>query len=84
MKHPDDKTRFTRRKCNLRDEAVLLLEKRGVLLEIAREISDLMRSANFPGVVVGGVAVVLHGHVRTTNFIDILLQPPLAPLKVHC
>jgi hypothetical protein len=57
-----------------------MLDKRGALLDIAREISDLMRAADIPGVVVGGVAVVLHGHVRTTNDIDIFLQPPLEPL----
>ena len=73
-------TRHTTRNFNLRDEALFMLDKRGALLDIAREISDLMRSANIPGVVVGGVAVVLHGHVRTTNDIDIFLQPPLEPL----
>jgi len=57
-----------------------MLNKRGALLDIAREISDLMRAAGIPGVVVGGVAVVLHGHVRTTNDIDIFLQPPLESL----
>lgn len=57
-----------------------MLDKRGILLDIAREISDLMRAANIPGIVVGGIAVVLHGHVRTTNDIDIFLQPPLEPL----
>lgn len=34
-----------------------------------------MRAAGIPGAVVGGVAVVLHGHVRTTNDIDIFQQP---------
>lgn len=72
--------RHTTRKLNLRDEVLLMLDKRGALLDIAREISDLMRAADIPGVVVGGVAVVLHGHVRTTNDIDIFLQPPLEPL----
>lgn len=57
-----------------------MLDKRGALLDIAREISDLMQAANIPGVVVGGVAVVLHGHVPTTNDVVIFLQPPLEPL----
>jgi len=57
-----------------------MLDKRGALLDIAREVSHLMRAAGIPGVVIGGVAVVLHGYVRTTNDIDIFLQPPLEPL----
>jgi hypothetical protein len=39
-----------------------------------------MRTTGIPGVVIGGIAVVLHGHVRTTKDIDILLAPPLEPL----
>jgi Nucleotidyltransferase of unknown function (DUF6036) len=65
---------------NLRDEALLLLDKRGTILDIAREVSQLMRAAGLPGVVIGGIAVVLHGHVRTTKDIDICLSPPLEPL----
>ncbi len=57
-----------------------MLNKRGTLLDIAREVSHLMRASDIPGIVVGGVAVVLHGYVRTTNDIDIFLQPPLEPL----
>ncbi len=57
-----------------------MLDKRGALLDLAREISDLMRSANIPGVVVGGVAVVLHGYMRTTNDINIFLHPPMENL----
>lgn len=47
---------------NLRDEALLLLDKRGEVLDIAREVSRLMRAAGIPGIVIGGIAVVLHGH----------------------
>jgi hypothetical protein len=65
---------------NLRDEALLLLDKRGIVLDIAREVSYLMRAAGIPGVVIGGIAVVLHGHVRTTKDIDILVPSPLEPL----
>jgi hypothetical protein len=65
---------------NLRDEALLVLDKRGTILDIAREVSDLMRAAGIPGVIVGGIAVVLHGHVRTTKDIDIFLPSPLEPL----
>ena len=65
---------------NLRDEALLILDKRGTVLDIAREISRLMHDAGLAGVVIGGVAVVLHGHVRTTKDIDIFLNPPLEPV----
>jgi hypothetical protein len=65
---------------NLRDEALLLLDRRGTILDIAREVSHLMRTAGIPGVIIGGIAVVLHGHVRTTKDIDIFLPPPLEPL----
>lgn len=57
-----------------------MLDKRGKLLDIAREISQLMRASNIPGSIVGGIAVVLHGYVRTTNDVDIFLQTPPEPL----
>jgi hypothetical protein len=66
---------------NLRDEALLMLEKRGAILEVAREVSRLMREAGLPGVVIGGVAVVLHGHVRTTVDVDVLVDPPLDRMR---
>jgi hypothetical protein len=53
-----------------------LLDRRGVILELAREITALMMRAGIPGVVIGGIAVVLHGHVRTTRDIDIFLDQP--------
>lgn len=64
----------------LRDEALLILDNRGAVLDIAREVSRLMRAAGIPGAVIGGVAVVLHGHVRTTKDVDIFVPPPLGPL----
>ena len=39
-----------------------------------------MRAAGIPGVVIGGIAVVLHGHVRTTKDVDSFVSPPLEPL----
>ena len=57
---------------NLRDEALLLLDKRGTVLDIAREVSHLMHEVGIPGLVIGGIVVVLHGHVRTTRDVDIL------------
>jgi hypothetical protein len=65
---------------NLRHEALLMLDRRGALLDIAREVSHFLRTAGISGVVIGGVAVVLHGYVRTTKEIDIFLLPPLEPL----
>lgn len=47
----------------LRKEALLLLQGRGAILEIAREVSSILQAAGIDAVVVGGVAVVLHGHV---------------------
>lgn len=57
-----------------------MLDKKGALLDVAREVSQLMRTASIPGVIIGGVAVVLHGHVRTTKDIDVALASPLEPL----
>jgi hypothetical protein len=65
---------------NLLDEALLILDKRGAVLDLAREVSRLMRNAGLPGVVIGGIAVVLHGHLRTTKDVDIFMNPPLKPL----
>ncbi len=61
----------------LRDEALALLEKRGSILEVAREVSRLMRQSGIPGVIIGGIAVVLHGHVRTTRDIDVFVEHSL-------
>lgn len=64
----------------LRYEALLILDKRGAVLEVAREVSRLMDSAGISGCVIGGVAVVLHGHLRTTKDVDVFATPPLQPL----
>ncbi len=61
----------------LREEALLLLDRRGAILEAAREISRALIEAKITGAVVGGIAVVLHGHVRTTKDIDIFIDGPL-------
>ncbi len=60
-----------------RDEALRLLDRSGSILDLAREVSRLMRKAGISGVVIGGIAVVLHGHVRATTDIDVLLDQPL-------
>jgi hypothetical protein len=56
------------------------LDKRGSILDIARQVSTLMRQNGVRGVVVGGVSVVLHGHVRTTKDVDVFLEGPLDSL----
>jgi hypothetical protein len=73
-------TRQTPSGVDLRHEALLILDKRGAILDVAREVSHLMRTAGIPGMVIGGIAVVLHGYVRTTKDIDIFIHPPLEPL----
>lgn len=58
-----------------------MLEKRGGVMETARSLSRLMREKHIRGAVIGGVAVVLHGHIRTTRDVDILVQQPLEDLR---
>lgn len=65
---------------SLVDKALQLLDRRGPIIETAREVSALMRGEAIPGMVVGGVAVVLHGHLRTTRDLDVFLDGPLEPL----
>src|SRR4051794_29226752 len=61
----------------LRDEALNLMDGRGAILDAAREISSAMRAAGVSAPVVGGIAVVLHGHWRATRDIDLLAGAPL-------
>lgn len=56
---------------NVREEALLTLQGRGAILDVAREASALLRAEKIDGAVIGGVAVVLHGHIRTTVDVDI-------------
>lgn len=67
----------------LRDEALNLLDRRGSILELAREISQIMRRRKIPGMVIGGVAVVLHGHTRSTTDVDVFIDQPLLPILDH-
>jgi len=57
-------------------EALRLLQRDSVILEIAREVSRIFREAGIDGAVIGGVATVLHGHVRTTLDVDVFVPPP--------
>lgn len=63
----------------LQYEAMLILEGRGAILDVARDVSRVLQDADVSGVVIGGVAVVLHGHVRTTVDVDVLVLDALEP-----
>lgn len=41
----------------------------------------ILRENDVPGAVIGGVAVVLHGYVRTTKDVDVFVQQPLRTFK---
>ena len=49
------------------------MEGRGAILDTARELSNLIRGSDVCAAVIGGVAVVLHGHWRSTKDIDLLV-----------
>jgi len=55
----------------------MTLHGEGPILDIAREVSRLIRQHQLAAAVIGGVAVVLHGHVRTTVDVDVFV--PSAP-----
>lgn len=57
-----------------------MLEGRGVILEVARDVTQVLRDADLDGAVIGGVAVVLHGYVRTTADVDIFVSGSLVEL----
>jgi hypothetical protein len=48
------------------------------ILDIARELSALIRAQGLDAAVIGGVAVVLHGHIRTTLDVDVYAADPMA------
>lgn len=64
----------------LRNEALLLMDGRGAILDTARDLTAGLRAARLAAAVIGGVAVVLHGHVRTTRDIDLLVGSSLEEL----
>ena len=67
----------------LRDEALLMLEGRGAILDVARTVSRLLVDRGIDGAVIGGVAVTLHGHVRATSDVDVYVPDPLAAFADH-
>ena len=60
-----------------RNEALSLMDGRGAILDAAREVSAWLRDAGVSAPVIGGIAVVLHGHWRSTRDIDLLAGSPL-------
>jgi hypothetical protein len=60
----------------LRYEAILMLEKRGAVLDTARRVSAIFRDAGIDAAVIGGVAVFLHGYERTTMDVDVFVPGP--------
>jgi hypothetical protein len=62
----------------IRTEALLMLEGKGAILDVARAVTATLEKGGVPGAVIGGVAVVLHGHVRTTMDVDVFVPDPLA------
>jgi hypothetical protein len=67
----------------LRDEALLMLEGKGAILDVARRVSRVLESADSGGAVIGGVAVVLHGHVRTTSDVEVFIPEPLESIAEY-
>jgi hypothetical protein len=66
---------------NLRNEAMLMLEKRGAVMETAVKVSRILKKQNIDGAIIGGVAVVLHGYVRTTRDVDVAIRGELEACK---
>lgn len=55
------------------ESALMTLEGTGPVLEVAREVSGILRDSGIPGAIIGGVAVALHGYLRTTVDVDVLV-----------
>jgi hypothetical protein len=54
-----------------RRDALRMLEGDSPILETARAVTRQLAAAGVDGVIIGGLAVVLHGHVRTTVDVDV-------------
>lgn len=54
-----------------REAALLTLTGSGPLLDVARDVSRILRERDLDSAIIGGVAVVMHGHVRTTLDVDV-------------
>lgn len=65
-------------KTDLRREALLLLDAKGDILETAREVSRALAHLEGRAAIVGGIAVLLNGYVRTTVDVDVYVEGSLA------
>lgn len=65
---------------SLQKEAWRLPEGSSAILDVAREVSAILRKEDLRGAIVGGVAVGLHGHLRATLDVDVFVSGPLEPL----
>lgn len=64
---------------DLHHEALQILTGKSAILDVAREVTDLLGDADLKSAVIGGVACVLHGHVRTTVDVDVYVAGPVQP-----
>jgi hypothetical protein len=62
------------------EQGLLTLLGTGPILETAREISDLLRAKSIDGAIIGGVAVGLHGRLRATEDVNVLVTSDSAML----
>jgi hypothetical protein len=60
-----------------------MLEGRGAVLETARDVSRILGENEIAGAVIGDVSVTLHGHMRATSDVDVLVPEPLAIFAEH-
>ncbi len=61
----------------IRYDALRLLQGKGMILEVARDVSQILEQNKLCAAVIGGVAVVLHGHIRTTTDVDLFVDASL-------
>lgn len=61
----------------LQREAWRVLEGDSAILDVARDVSRILRETGIRGAIIGGVAVGLHGHVRATVDVDVFIPRPL-------
>ncbi len=58
-----------------------MLEGKGAILDVARAVSVAVNAAGIDAAVIGGIAVVLHHHIRTTVDVDLLVNGPLSEVS---
>lgn len=53
------------------EQGLLTLQGTGPILDVAREVSALLRDHAIEGAIIGGIAVGLHGRLRATEDVDV-------------